>query len=212
MTAFDAGTPIAMVGLPEFSKWQKYYVEKAMWSDEQFEGRLNRRVRLPSSISDEDFFKIAQSHYPEGNVDAWNMLTGYALASGKKQARAIVAVLKSAHHEAKKAGREVIAFKDIKHAVKNIHLPSDNGYSGRDATVPPPAQNAGAAAAAPAGKAPRPKKPRKPRKPRAGALQSAGSRDAQPAQDLFDRPAPKPAPAALAPGCGRVTQPSAQAA
>jgi hypothetical protein len=201
-----------MVGLPEFSKWQKYYVEKAMWSDEQFEGRLNRKVRLAPSISDEDFLKIAQSHYPEGNEDAWNMLTGYALASGKKQARAIVAVLKSAHHEAKKAGREVIAFKDIKHAVKNIHLPSDHGYSGRDATVPPPAQEAGAAAELPAGNAPRPKRPRQPRKPRAGALQRPGSRNGQPGQDLFDRPAPEPDPATLAPGRGCVTQPSPQAA
>ncbi|MGB9473805.1 MAG: ATP-binding protein, partial [Candidatus Udaeobacter sp.] len=45
-TAFDAGTPIALVALPKFSEWQQLYAKRTLWDDDQLERRLNRKVLL----------------------------------------------------------------------------------------------------------------------------------------------------------------------
>jgi AAA domain-containing protein len=41
-TAYDDGTPIALVALPEFTDWQNLYVERTLWRDSQLIRRLNR--------------------------------------------------------------------------------------------------------------------------------------------------------------------------
>ena len=67
-TVFDSGTPIALIAHTDFSKWQAHYVAKTLWTDEQFERRLNRRISLPSEHSREDMLKIARSHFPDGDA------------------------------------------------------------------------------------------------------------------------------------------------
>ena len=71
-TTFDAGTPIALIAHTDFSKWQAHYVAKTLWTDEQFERRINRRVSLPAGHSRDDMQKIARAHLPGGDSAAGN--------------------------------------------------------------------------------------------------------------------------------------------
>jgi hypothetical protein len=168
-TAFDAGTPIAMVGLPDFSKWQAMYVKKTMYSDEQLERRLNRKIRLPSVQSKEDFMRIAEAHFPEGTRNSWRLLAGCALTSVKKQASAIVEALESAQFRAEQDGRELVTFDDLEAVIREIHMPSEHDYEAAQ-TLPADATQAACT-------------------PSARALHAAGSADAEDEED-FDSDSP----------------------
>jgi hypothetical protein len=116
-TAFDAGTPFALIGHTDFSKWQELYVKKTLWSDEQFERRLNRKLMLPAQHSKDDMIKIARAHFPEGDERSWKLLAGCALASAKKQASGVVEALHCARYRANQSGRDVPSFDDVRAAV-----------------------------------------------------------------------------------------------
>lgn len=135
-TAFDAGTPFAIVAHSDFSKWQKLYVEKTMWTDEQWERRLNRKVFLPAQHSEEDMMLIAQKKFPEGDKNTWMLLTGYALAAEKKQASAITELLESARDRAEQDGRTAITFEDVDAAIQGDHLPVAEMASCRSVASP----------------------------------------------------------------------------
>lgn len=122
-TAFDAGTPFAIVAHTDFSKWQKLYVAKTMWTDEQWERRLNRKVFLPSQHTPEDMMLIAKAKFPQGDKASWQMLAGYALQAEKQQASAITELLESARDRADLAGRAEPTFEDIEAAMQCDHLP-----------------------------------------------------------------------------------------
>jgi hypothetical protein len=117
-TAFDAGTPIALIALPKFSEWQELYAERTLWDDDQLERRLNRKILLPDVHSEEDLLKIARVRHPEGGKAAWKLLVGYAMAAAKKQASAITEALESANDIAHQAGRESTTYDDIDAAIQ----------------------------------------------------------------------------------------------
>jgi hypothetical protein len=118
---FDAGTPVALVAHTDFSKWQKHYVEKTLWTDEQFERRLNRRVVLPPQHTKQDMLKIAEAHLPEGDVRSWKLLAGFALGAAKRQASGIREALESARYRANSSGRNQVTFQDIEAALIHDH-------------------------------------------------------------------------------------------
>lgn len=120
-TTFDAGTPIALIAHTDFSKWQAHYVARTLWTDEQFERRLNRRVNLPAEHSREDMLKIARAHFPAGEARTWKLLAAYALGTEKKQASGIVEALESARYRAELAGRAEPIFADVEAALINEH-------------------------------------------------------------------------------------------
>jgi hypothetical protein len=120
-TTFDAGTPIALIAHTDFSKWQAHYVKQTLWTDEQFERRLNRRVVVASEHSKEDMLKIARSHFPDGNEGSLKLLAAYALGTEKKQASGIVEALESARYRAERAGRDRVTFADIEAALTQDH-------------------------------------------------------------------------------------------
>ena len=122
-TAFDAGTPFAIVAHTDFSKWQKLYVAKTMWTDEQWDRRLNRNVYLPAQHSPEDMMLIAKAKLPHGDEASWMLLSGYALQAEKKQASAITELMESALDRAESAGRDEVTFEDIEAAMHHDHLP-----------------------------------------------------------------------------------------
>src|SRR5712691_8011980 len=99
-TIFDSGTPIALVAHSDFTKSQQHYVARTLWTDEQFERRLNRRVMLPTEHPKEDMLKIARAHLPAGDSRCWKLFAGYALGTEKKQASGIVEALESARYRA----------------------------------------------------------------------------------------------------------------
>jgi hypothetical protein len=117
-TAFDAGTPIALVALPKFSEWQELYAKRTLWDDDQLERRLNRKVLLPDAHSKEDLLKIARAWHPGGDKASWTLLVGYALSATKKQASAITEALESALDIAQQQGRDSITYDDIDAAIK----------------------------------------------------------------------------------------------
>ena len=115
-TAYDAGTPIALVALPEFSDWQALYVRKTLWRDNQLVRRLNRTTRLPASHSKADLIKIAKAIHPDGDEPSWKLLAGCALALPKKQASAISETFISATDIAQQDGRDEVTYEDIEAA------------------------------------------------------------------------------------------------
>ena len=117
-TAFDAGTPIALVALPEFSDWQALYVKKTLWRDNQLIRRLNRTIRLPASHSKADLIKIAKAIHPGGDEASWKLLAGCALALPKKQASAISETFISARDIAQQDGRDQVTYEDIEAAIR----------------------------------------------------------------------------------------------
>jgi hypothetical protein len=120
-TVFDGGSPICLVAHTDFSKWQAHYVKRTLWTDEQFERRLNRRVVLQPEHSEEDMLKIARAHLPNGDRRCWKLLAGYALGTEKKQASGIVEALESARYRAERAGRDQVTFGDIEAALRSDH-------------------------------------------------------------------------------------------
>ncbi len=120
-TIFDAGTAIALIAHTDFSKWQKHYVERTLWTDEQFERRLNRRVVLPAAHSERDMLTIARAHFPQGDQRSLKLLASYALGTEKRQASGIVEALESARFRAERDGRNEATFADIKAALTHDH-------------------------------------------------------------------------------------------
>ncbi|MDQ6764540.1 MAG: ATP-binding protein, partial [Verrucomicrobiota bacterium] len=118
-TAFDNGTPFALVGLPEFSDWQALYVKKTLWRDSQFIRRLNRHVSLPPAHSGDDLMKIARAVHPDGDEASWKLLAGCALALPKKQASAISETFISATDIAEEDSRDRVTYEDISAAMEN---------------------------------------------------------------------------------------------
>jgi hypothetical protein len=117
-TAFDEGTPIALVALPEFSDWQELYVKKTLWRDNQLIRRLNRTTRLAASHSKGDLIKIAKAIHPGGDEASWKLLAGCALALPKKQASAISETFISATDIAQQNGRNQVTYEDIEAAIR----------------------------------------------------------------------------------------------
>jgi hypothetical protein len=117
-TAFDAGTPMALVALPEFSDWQALYVKKTLWRDNQLIRRLNRTIRLPAAHSTSDLLRIAKAIHPGGDEASWKLLVGCALALPKKQASAISETFISATDIAQQDGREEVTYEDIEAAIR----------------------------------------------------------------------------------------------
>lgn len=125
-TAFDNGTPIALVGLPEFSEWQALYVKKTLWRDSQFVRRTNRHVTLPAALSRTDLMKIACTLHPHGDEPSWDLLVGCALALSKKQASAIKETLISARDIAEQDKRDRVTYEDISAAMRFDFAPCDS--------------------------------------------------------------------------------------
>ena len=122
-TLFDAGVPMGLVAMPEFSRWQQLLVEKTNWSDAQFRGRLSRYVRLPL-LTEEDLALIARQLMPAGNAACIKLLVGYAISS-KCNASAVTETLKSARYRARNDGRPEADVNDIRKAIQDDQLPTE---------------------------------------------------------------------------------------
>jgi hypothetical protein len=110
-----------LIAHTQFSAWQEHCVKQTLWSDEQFERRVNRKLYLPATHPREDLMKIARAKYPNGDTPSWKLLAAYALGTEKKQASGITEALESARYRAKQAGRDEAIFKDIEAALIHDH-------------------------------------------------------------------------------------------
>ena len=114
---------MALIAIPEFSKWQQLLVERTNWSDAQFKGRLSRYVRLPL-LTEEDLTLIARHLMPNGSAACIRLLVGYGISS-KCNASAISETLKSAWYRAQKEKRSEVDLSDIKKAIQEDQLPTE---------------------------------------------------------------------------------------
>jgi hypothetical protein len=120
-TTFDSGTPIALIAHTDFSKLEAHFVARTLWTDEQFERRVNRRITLPMEHSKQDMIKIARAHHPTGDMRTWKLLASYALGTEKKQASGVTEALESAQYRAEQLGRDRVTFADVETALIHDH-------------------------------------------------------------------------------------------
>lgn len=125
----DAGAPMVLIGLPEFSEWRAHYVAKTQWKDAQLERRLLRYQRLPKYLTEDDLFALAQHFWPQGGIDGWKLLVGCALQNNQLNASAIIQVLDSARYRAKHDSRTEITPADVLAALKGDHSSSSNRFT-----------------------------------------------------------------------------------
>jgi hypothetical protein len=124
MTMFNAGTPIALVALPKFSKWRELYAAKTNWDQRQLQRRLNRPVRLPDEHLNEELAKIARAHLPEGDSRSLRLLTAWGIINrkqGRSGASSIFEAVQSAIYRAGCADRSTPTFADVEAALQHDH-------------------------------------------------------------------------------------------
>lgn len=129
MTMANAGVPIAMVSTPQFITTQKA-VEKNGWNAAQLTGRIAHYEPLPAELSRKDLIGVAKAILPNATERVLEVLAAYADDS-KRYLAAIEAISKRAHYLAAKAGRDSVSTDDIRTAMKQSVVPSDDNL--RDA-------------------------------------------------------------------------------
>jgi hypothetical protein len=120
--------PVCLLTTPQFMRSQKAVERKTCWTSEQFVGRIKHYQKLPEALSDDDLFAVAKSLLPEGCKESLQTLVLYAKGSVKYLA-GIDAVVSRARYQARKDGRSKVVFRDIKQAIKESVIPSDNALA-----------------------------------------------------------------------------------
>jgi hypothetical protein len=129
MTALvNHGVPVALVTTPQFMRSQKRVEAKTCWTSEQFIGRIGHYERLPDSLAKEDLEAVARMQLPEGDGTTLEMLAAYAGSSAKYLA-GIETVVSRARFLAGRDGRAKVQRADIKRAIQEGVIPSDNALS-----------------------------------------------------------------------------------
>ncbi len=129
MTALvNHGVPVALVTTPQFIATQKAVEKRTHWTSEQFTGRIGHYLQLPKSLGEEDLTKVALALLPKGDPKSIEILVRYAQSSAKYLA-GIETAVRRARHLAKKAGRDNVERADIKRAIQEAVIPSDNALA-----------------------------------------------------------------------------------
>jgi hypothetical protein len=129
MTALvNRGVPVALVTTPQFYNAQKQVERNTGWTSEQFIGRIGHVERLPQRLDKSDLFTVAKALLPEGDVATWKALAAYADLS-KKHLASIEAIVKRAHWLARQDDRQAATSGDVKRAMKESVIPSDEALA-----------------------------------------------------------------------------------
>jgi hypothetical protein len=131
--------PVALICTDQFAK-QKARVEKQTgWTSEQLEHRVKRYMKLPATPTKEDLEAVAakllsmkwnesQQTWTATGVtshrDFVKMVVGYALTC-KMRLPAVTAMVEEARYQARKNGRTFIAATDLRSALLDYQVPSD---------------------------------------------------------------------------------------
>jgi hypothetical protein len=129
MTALiNHGVPASLVTTPQFLAGQKTIEEKTRWTSEQFIGRISHYKRLPNTLAQKDLLAVAESYLPDADKLCLQVLVEYAQTSKKFRA-GIDAVARRARFLAARAGRSKVLPIDVKRAVLDGVIPSDNALA-----------------------------------------------------------------------------------
>ena len=135
MTALvNHGVPVALVTTPQFFRSQKEIENFTHWTSEQFTGRIGHYEKLPALLSLDDLLLVAKTMLPEGDARSIESLADYAQGS-KKYLGAIEAAVPRARYNAHRAGRDKVVYADVKQAILESVIPSDNALKAALAPV-----------------------------------------------------------------------------
>jgi len=118
------GVPVVMIATHQFTKAQQQIEKHTNWSSEQLIGRIAFCAKLPDHLEKDDIAAVARFHLPEADARSIGFLVDYVIAS-KKHLASIDHGVKAARHEANKAGRATVTYKDVMIGFSNTVLPSD---------------------------------------------------------------------------------------
>jgi hypothetical protein len=131
--------PVALICTNQFAKLKTRVEERTGWTSEQLEHRITRYKRLPSMPTKEDLEAVAAKLLalrwdprsqqwnlsgPAPHPDFVKMVVGYALTC-KMRLPAVAATVKEARYQTRKAGRSYVVATDIRTALLDYQIPSD---------------------------------------------------------------------------------------
>jgi hypothetical protein len=131
--------PVALICTDQFAKLKARVERQTGWTSEQFEHRVKRYKRLPSTPTKEDLEAVAAKLLARkwnAREEKWNvsgpaphrdfikMIVGYALTC-KMRLPAVAATVEEARFQARKNGRSQVVATDIRTALFDYQIPSD---------------------------------------------------------------------------------------
>jgi hypothetical protein len=131
--------PVALICTDQFAKLKKRVEERTGWTSEQLEHRVKRYKKLTALPTKQDLEAVATKLLgvrwnvceqkwnvtgPTPHQDFVRMVVGYALTC-KMRLPAIVATAEEARYQARKSGRDRIIATDIRTALLDYQIPSD---------------------------------------------------------------------------------------
>jgi hypothetical protein len=141
----NQGVPVALVTTPQFYTAQKQVERNTGWTSEQFIGRIGHVERLPQRLEKADLLAVAKALLPECGNAAWSGLAAYAELS-KKHLASIEAIAKRARWLAQQDGRTEPTAGDVRLAMKESVIPSDNALAESLAAASQPRRRSAAVA------------------------------------------------------------------
>jgi histone H3/H4 len=124
----NRGVPVVLVTTPQFLSNQRAFEHKTRWTSEQFTGRIGHFEPLPDVLPVEDLEKIASALLGDVDPRIVEAVVEYANGSAKYLA-GITTVIDRASFVARKEGRDIIQFADIRRAIKESVIPSDTAFA-----------------------------------------------------------------------------------
>lgn len=129
MTALvNHGVAVALVTTPQFYTAQKRVEGLTGWTSEQFIGRIGHLERLPEKLEKSDLLAVARAMLPEGEDATLKALAGYAVLS-KKHLASIKSIVDRSRWLAGMEGRKEVSADDVRRAMKESVIPSDNALA-----------------------------------------------------------------------------------
>jgi hypothetical protein len=134
--------PVALICTDQFAKLKARVEKQTGWTSEQLEHRVKRYTKLSSMLTKEDLEAVAakllaarwngrdqrwSAPGPPANRDFIKIVVGYALTC-KMRLPAIVATVEEARYQARKPERSHIVATDIRTALLDYQIPSDEAF------------------------------------------------------------------------------------
>jgi hypothetical protein len=131
--------PVALLCTDQFAKLKARVEKRTGWTSEQFEHRVKRYKKLTATPTKGDLEAVAakllavkwnrheqkwNSSAPPAHPDFVRMVVGYALTC-KMRLPAVAATIEEARYQARKAGRSHVVATDIRAALLDYQIPSD---------------------------------------------------------------------------------------
>ncbi|MGI8480687.1 MAG: AAA family ATPase [Chthoniobacterales bacterium] len=131
--------PVALVCTNQFARLKARVEKRTGWTSEQFEHRVKRYKKLPTTPTKADLEAVAarflamrwnpheqkwNSVGPAAHRDFVKMVVGYALTC-KMRLPAVAGTIEEARYQARKSGRSHLVATDIHNAILGYQIPSD---------------------------------------------------------------------------------------